>query len=119
MSTPIMTYSYSKNIQKVVIDPAGSDARVGRSSESNGTGQVVCDEFTGTLQPGAAFPRSDRKYAAVMTQRGRYKPIIDRFRVPNNKDYFDKKEKGMPTQDGREETESNEGGETASKRRRR
>ena len=47
-------------------------------------------KFTGTTQPNAKKPRSDRKASALMTQRGRTQYLIDQHKVTADKAWFTK-----------------------------
>ncbi|KAJ9638160.1 hypothetical protein H2204_004471 [Knufia peltigerae] len=45
------------------------------------------EKFVGQLLPGSSEPRRPRESAAMMTQRGRCKEIIEKFKVPEDKMY--------------------------------
>ncbi len=51
------------------------------------------EKFTGTTQPGSDKPRVDRKFAALMTQRGRIQLLVDRYKCAPDKKWYELQER--------------------------
>ncbi|KAJ9616406.1 hypothetical protein H2200_000124 [Cladophialophora chaetospira] len=49
-------------------------------------------KFTGTIQPGSDKERIDRKSSALMTQRGRIRILVDKYKVTEDKQWFKRQE---------------------------
>jgi hypothetical protein len=45
------------------------------------------------MQPPATRPREDRNLAAIMTQRGRIRVLVDKYKVTGDKTWFEKQDR--------------------------